>query len=197
MEIIVKVNDKYQILKIDLHEYIKFYSKNNNKFMIFQVTEEEYEIMKEQIKDGYLNKRNTEDFIEYDKLKYMIIYNEEKNNIVVDNYNIEVDYIDDYLIGTYMVNADGFHPFNEKKDIKKQEFYGTKIYTTDRYEDVIVHYYHELMDKKYKKIADKIFATEGELTDQEIEFFVKCITNQNCVNCSDKGCKVKTIKIGN
>jgi len=181
---------------MNLHEYIDLEHKENNRFMIYPVTEKEHKIMKQQIKDGYFNEKSTEKFIEQDKLRYMIVYNPEKNNIVVDNYNIEVDDVDDYLIGSYIVDADGFYPLDEKKDIKNQEFCVTKIYTTDRYEDVIVHYFHKFMDIKYKEIVEKIFKTE-ELTDQEIEFFEKCITNQNCVNCSDKGCKVKTIKIGN
>lgn len=193
MEIVVMINGQYKILNMNLHEYIDLKYKDDNKFMIYPVTEKAYEIMKQQIKDGYLNKRSSEEIIEQDKLRYMIVYNPEKNNIVVDNYNIPVESIDNYLIGSYVVDADGFHHSDEDKDRKIEEFCGTKIYTTERYEDVIVHYYYKYMDIKFKKITEKIFTKEGELTDQEIEFFKKCITNQNCVNSCDENNKVKTI----
>lgn len=174
MEIIVKINGKYQILKIDLHEYIKFQSKNDNKFMIFPVKYSEYKFMKDQIEKGNFNTDNDE----INRLMYMVEYNGEKNNIVVDNYNIEVEDFNDCFRGSYIVDADDFYPIDRNNE-KFNNFKGIKVYTTSRYEEVIAKFFHEFIDIKFKKIAEKIFKTEEKLTEEELNFFEKCITNNN------------------
>ena len=189
MEIIVMINGQYKILNMKLHEYIDLKYKDDNKFMIYPVDEKEYEIMKEKIKYGYLNEKSTENFMGHDELRYLIEYNSENNNIIVDNYNIEVDDVDDYLIGSYVLDADGFHHF-ERENEQLKKFEGIKIFTTARYEDVIVSYFHEFVNTKAKIIEYKIFNTKEELTQEEKNFYIKCITNSN-LNKADKD-KVKS-----
>lgn len=198
-----------KLLNIDLYEYIKLLYKYGNKFIVCHVTEEEYKVMLEQIKNGCLNERlprTTKDTIGYNKFRYMMAYNKKENNITVANYN------DFDSIGTYTIDENGIKYNEERLQFPKdysisRSIGGIKIYTTVSYEEVIKHYQNIEKEKNtpntsLEKIISKIvdnprefyIKVSRELSVEEREYIKKLIENKSCVNCSNISCRVETFE---
>ena len=142
-KIIVMFGDEDKELNMCLYDYVEELYRHSTAFLINHVTEKEYETMLEQIKQGCLNERlpmmKRED-IGYDKYRYMMAYNSNTNNIAIANY-------DDFeKIGSYVVDSNGLHFFETKHQFPKDPFVtryvwkDIKLYTTETYQDLIMHY---------------------------------------------------------
>ena len=128
--IIVVQNDKARIINESLYQYIKFIS--DYSFTAFNVTEEEYKELKQQVKNKEtLDKKYSNCLMINDKTKIDIINYNNSNN---------VDYA---LINDYgNINMYPFPDQNNNITINENII----IYTMETYEDIIASY------MKYKSI---------------------------------------------
>ena len=155
--IIVMFKDEDKELNMSVYDFIDEQYRYSNPFMVCHVTEEEYQIMLNQIKQGCLYERiaRITDY-GYDKFRYLLAYDSLNNNISVADYdNLEKR-------GNYVIDSEGIH-FNERgyqfpKDFGVNRFFSRelKIYTTESYEQVIEHYEKTKGQVKITLSADEI-----------------------------------------
>lgn len=155
--IIVMFKDEDKEVNMSLYDFIDEQYRYANPFMVCHVTEEEYQIMLNQIKHGCLRERLSRitDY-GYDKFRYLLAYDSLNNNISVADYdNLEKR-------GNYVIDSEGIH-FNERgyqfpKDFGVNRFFSRelKIYTTESYEQVIEHYEKTKGQVKITLSADEI-----------------------------------------
>ena len=155
--IIVMFKDEDKEVNMSLYDFIDEQYRYANPFMVCHVTEEEYQIMLNQIKQGCLYERiaRITDY-GYDKFRYLLAYDSLNNNISVADYdNLEKR-------GNYVIDSEGIH-FNERgyqfpKNFGVNRFFSRelKIYTTESYEQVIEHYEKTKGQVKITLSADEI-----------------------------------------
>ena len=157
--IIVMFKDEDKELNMSLYDFIEEQYRYSNPFMVCHVTEEEYQIMLNQVKSGCLSERLsriTKMEIGYNKFRYLIAYDGLNNNLSV------ADYDDLEKRGNYVIDSEGIH-YNEKgyqfpNDFGVDRFFsrGLKIYTTESYKDVIEHYEKAIGQVKITLSSDEI-----------------------------------------
>lgn len=208
MDKIIIMNGKRDIiLDSNIYEYIDSQYKYKIKFTLCHVTEEEFEIMKKQIKMWGLKERLSKIDnmnLGYDKLRYLIDYNP-----VLDILNI-ADYDNPDKIGAYKIDETGIS-YDEK--MKQFPMYtsseklneGFKVYTTATYEEIIEHYTSikrkkEITSTSLENIINRIIDNPrefyikvyNELTIEEREYLKSLIEDKTCRNCSNMSCRVET-----
>lgn len=179
-KIIVMFENEDKELNMSLYDFIDEQYRKANPIMVCHVTEEEYLIMKKQIKSGTLNERfsvmdKTEKQRGYNKFRYVVNYNKAKNNLLISDYNSPKK------LGSYMLDSDGIH-YNEKgyqitnhPFTYQFTFSSLKVYTTETYEDIISYY------KLQQDIDYKIQEKTKELID---------LIGRNCNTCNSKCCGI-------
>lgn len=178
-KIIVMFENEDKELNMSLYDFIDEQYRLSNPLMVCHVTEDEYNIMKKQIKLGCLYERlpritNDKDR-GYNKFRYVVTYDRIENNLLIS------DYANKQKIGSYVVDSEGIH-YNENgyqitnhPDTRGFVFLGLKVYTTESYSDIIKHYESE------QSIEYKI----QEKTKELIELIGK-----SCKTCNSECCGV-------
>ena len=157
--IIVMFKNKDKELNMSLYDFIDEQYRKANPFIVCHVSEEDYQTMLKQIKSGLLNERlpiiSTND-IGYNKFAYLLAYDKINNNISVCDY----DHLEKR--GNYVIDDKGIH-FNEvgyqfPNDPAITRFFSSelKIYTTERYKDVVEHYQKKKSEKKISLSCEDI-----------------------------------------
>lgn len=137
--IIVMFNDDDKILPMSIYSFINLY--RNEAFYACNVSSEEYEKMMSQIKkNGFLSERYYTIDYSYDKSRYLLFNDKEHGTIRIldcDSENIDGSY---YLKnGILCYSSDDMCSLD--KDIEFiRSLHGIKVYTTERYEDIINSY---------------------------------------------------------
>lgn len=162
-KIIVMYNNEDKVLNMSLYEFVKEQYKCGKKFIVCNITNDEYKEMIKQIKNGCLQERlprTTKDSLSYNKFRYMIAYDTCHDNILFCDYD-NIDTKGSYIMNNekiiYEKNAVKF-----PKDIINSRYLGgLKVYTTESYSDVISYYqeslFSEIVEKNDKiKILKKI-----------------------------------------
>ena len=177
-KIIVMFENKDKELNMSLYDFIDEQYRKANPIMVCHVTEEEYSNMKKQVKSGCLNERfsvkyKNETERGYNKFRYVVTYDSFENNLLISDYN------NPKKIGSYVIDTNGIH-YNENGFQITNHPYpysftscGSKVYTTETYEDIVSHY------KLQQDIEYKI----QEKTKELIELIGK-----SCKTCNSECC---------
>lgn len=145
------IQNKDKVVYFTLFEMIDLLYKGNETFEVCHITEEEFEVMKNQLEKGCLYERITicrqEDF-GYDSKRYMMIHNPKNHSLVISDYDEKIKGIyeiqEDKI--NYMENNDLYNYVNiQKYGLLHPQNY--KIYTTKTFEEVL-SYYQELYQKE-------------------------------------------------
>lgn len=142
--IIVMFKNGDRELNMSLYDFIDVQYQLANPILVCHVTKEEYNNMKRQIKSGYLHERlpsslRNDGSMGYNKFRYLISYDKISNNLLVSDYN------NPDKRGSYIIDSKGIHYDKKGYQITNHPnpfaFYSDlKVYTTETYRDVIVHY---------------------------------------------------------
>lgn len=142
--IIVMFEDRDKELNISLYDFIDEQYQKSIPIIVCHVTKEEYNTMRNQVKNGCLNERFSKLFdknsIGYINSRYLLAYDKISNNLLVS------DYSNTDKRGTYIIDAEGIHyqedgyQITDHSYLSKYSFWKIKIYTTKDYNDIIEHY---------------------------------------------------------
>lgn len=206
-KLIIMAKDEDIILDTNICEYIEAQYKYKNKFLLYHITKEEFEIMNQQIKKWGLKERFSKiDNLNlgYNKSRYMIGYNTVSDTLHIADYN------NPDKIGAYIIDKNGIS-YNEEmcqfpiyaQSEKKTK--GLKVYTTASYEDIIKHFTNikkqkEIPNTSLEEIINKVIDNPrdfyikicNELTIEEREYLKSLIECKTCSNCSNMSCRVET-----
>ena len=146
MSKIIVITDKSKELYMSLYEFIDWYWKKHNRFvMVCHVTKEEYEIMQKQMEHGGCLEEilpwPSGQKYSYDRFRYVMLYDKYTKNLAILDYkNPEKD-------GGYILTRDGIiydenasQNIHSSKNTWKFSVRDIKVDTTETYEEIIAHY---------------------------------------------------------
>ena len=143
-KIIVMYEDIDKQLNMSVYNCIGIQHWNSDSLLICHVTDEEYQIMLDQIKyEGSLYERMlriVKPDIGYDKFRYMAAYSPRDCRLYLANYE------DSKQKGSYFVDENGITfdkdlpPFPENRNILAGISMIPKIYTTETYQNMLDYY---------------------------------------------------------
>ncbi|MCI8362312.1 MAG: hypothetical protein HFJ41_04145 [Clostridia bacterium] len=130
-------------IDMSLYDFISNQYRNGVSMLVCNVTEAEYKEMQRQIKFSCLRERSTRimsnEEMGYNKFRYLLKYNNKSTDIYIYDYN------NPQKRGSYTIDSEGIHYDEEGCQFpsyytSKKNIYKLKVYTTETYDDVIMHY---------------------------------------------------------
>ena len=137
-EVIIMFGNKDKVFDISLYDFLEKYSAYS--FIVCNVTSDEFEIMKKQIKDeGHLKERFSKDDIGYKKDRYFLSNDLKSKETKIYNYNNAKDRKGSfYLDKKFEMHYDGDSNTEDVRKIFLNPL--IKAYTLETYNDVLESY---------------------------------------------------------
>lgn len=142
--IIVIDDDKDIVVDLSIYDYINLF---HEPFYVCNVSIEDYDLMKKQIKNSMLDERSPRNTkVEYDMFRYLLASDSKNKIIRIADCDSENDKGCFYLKDDSMYYDKEMYQFHKDPAFSRQQR-GKKIYTTETYEDIIKSYIPKYVSK--------------------------------------------------